>query len=127
MSDGPRYRDGIEAQADYRIKKDAKEARKLRERLDAERRAIREDGAIDIAKCPTHGLHGRRNACFVCGETVELVAMVPVAERDQLRDLVAALIDPDPCRYDHHGYCQTHSLHEAPCPHDLAKKLGIHP
>ena len=23
----------------------------------------------------------------------------------------------EPCRYDHHGYCQTHFLDPAPCPH----------
>jgi hypothetical protein len=44
-----------------------------------------------------------------------------------LRRLIAQLIDPDPCRYDHHGYCQAHSLHSAPCPHEQAKALGIEP
>lgn len=36
-----------------------------------------------------------------------------------LRDL----LDPDPCWYDHHGYCQAHSLHERPCPHERARDL----
>lgn len=38
-----------------------------------------------------------------------------------LAELVEELVDPDPCSYDHHGLCQAHSLHEAPCPHQRAK------
>lgn len=45
------------------------------------------------------------------------------SENAQLRLLVAELTDDDPCRYDHHGYCQAHSLDEAPCPHARAKEL----
>jgi hypothetical protein len=44
------------------------------------------------------------------------------AERDRLRALVADFTDPDPCQYDHHGLCQVHSLHERPCPHEVAKR-----
>lgn len=29
----------------------------------------------------------------------------------------------DSCRYDHHGYCQTHWLHDRPCPVEQAKEL----
>jgi hypothetical protein len=85
-------REGIEAQADYRIKKGAKEARRRNARLVAARRAIREAGAIDFACCPVHGLHGQRNECYVCGEEVEIVAMVPVAERDALQERIDAAI-----------------------------------
>lgn len=45
------------------------------------------------------------------------------AEIAELRKLLAELTDPDECRYDHHGYCQTHSLQEYPCPHSRAKEL----
>jgi len=47
------------------------------------------------------------------------------SEVETLRALVTELVDADPCRYDHHGYCQTHSLHEKPCPHEQAKDLGL--
>lgn len=40
-----------------------------------------------------------------------------------LVSLVAELTDSEPCRYDHHGYCQTHYLHERPCPHERAKEV----
>jgi hypothetical protein len=28
----------------------------------------------------------------------------------------------EPCRYDHHGFCQTHFLHEMPCPIEKLKE-----
>lgn len=37
--------------------------------------------------------------------------------------LLQELVDPDDCWYDHHGYCQAHNLHEAPCPHEQAKQI----
>ena len=48
------------------------------------------------------------------------------AERDMWRTLAVALADESPCWYDHHGYCQAHSLHslhEKPCPHDIVQQL----
>ena len=45
------------------------------------------------------------------------------AERDMWRTLAVALVDESPCWYDHHGYCQAHSLHEKPCPHDVVQQL----
>jgi hypothetical protein len=27
-----------------------------------------------------------------------------------------------PCRYDRHNYCQTHALHEKPCPWEIVRK-----
>jgi hypothetical protein len=44
-------------------------------------------------------------------------------EATTLRGLVADFVDPDPCDYDHNGYCQAHSLHGRPCPHERAKTL----
>ncbi len=40
---------------------------------------------------------------------------------DQLVHLVSELVDQSPCRYDHNGLCQAHSLHERPCPHETGK------
>lgn len=37
--------------------------------------------------------------------------------------LLRALVDPSECRYDHHGYCQTHTLDDAPCPHSRGRDL----
>ena len=38
--------------------------------------------AVNIARCPTHGLHGERTECFVCGGEVEQVRMVPAGDTD---------------------------------------------
>jgi len=63
--------------------------------------------------------HGSFN-CEVC-ELDERIAELE-AECERLRGLVDELHDPDEaCRYDHHGYCQTHSLGERPCPHERAR------
>ncbi len=32
------------------------------------------------------------------------------AERDRLRDILASLVDDEPCWYDHHGGCQAHGF-----------------
>ena len=45
-----------------------------------------------------------------------------VAENSALADLLARNIDDDPCRRDHHGYCQTHYLEED-CSVDAARKF----
>jgi hypothetical protein len=40
-------------------------------------------------------------------------------------DLLADLVDPNKCHFDHHGYCQEHAWmtkHPA-CPHQRAKDL----
>ncbi|MFJ5294487.1 hypothetical protein [Streptomyces sp. NPDC088348] len=49
------------------------------------------------------------------------------AHIEELQQLVADFIDPDPCEFDHHGYCQAHywSAIEPACPHGRAKKLGL--
>jgi hypothetical protein len=43
----------------------------------------------------------------------------------ELRELLQDLIDPDPCSFDHHGYCQAHGwMSTSPrCPHARAKEL----
>ena len=38
--------------------------------------------------------------------------------------LIEEFTDPDPCSYDHNGSCQAHSLHEKPCPHEIAQVLN---
>ena len=40
---------------------------------------------------------------------------VATADNAELRKLLAELIDHEPCRYDHHGYCQAHGLSAQPC------------
>lgn len=44
-------------------------------------------------------------------------------------ELLAELVEPqtEECRYDHHGYCQAHWLHERPCPVERAKALLSEP
>jgi hypothetical protein len=46
-----------------------------------------------------------------------------VAQIEALRELLAKLVDEDPCQFDHHGYCQAHGLDAPPCPHQVAKVL----
>jgi hypothetical protein len=43
----------------------------------------------------------------------------------ETRGLLADLTDPDPCWFDHHGYCQAHGwmATEPACPHARAKAL----
>lgn len=47
-------------------------------------------------------------------------------ENQQLRALVADLADPDPCHYDHHGYCQAHMWFDTHpvCPHARARPIA---
>lgn len=46
-------------------------------------------------------------------------------ESKPLVDLVKDLADPDPCYFDHHGYCQAHGWFatDPACPHGRAQKL----
>jgi hypothetical protein len=39
--------------------------------------------AVNIARCPEHGLHGERTECFACGGPVEQIPMVPVDDAQQ--------------------------------------------
>jgi len=45
-------------------------------------------------------------------------------ERNRLRTLVKKFADGDPCRYDHDKQCQTHTLHEKPCPWEEANEIA---
>jgi hypothetical protein len=49
-----------------------------------------------------------------------------VRQVKDLRGLVRDFLDPDPCSFDHHGYCQTHGYlggESASCPHGRARKM----
>jgi hypothetical protein len=52
--------------------------------------------------------------------------VLAIVERDYL-SVLADLVDPDPCWFDHHGGCQAHgylSLEPGEkCPHEQAKRL----
>lgn len=41
--------------------------------------------------------------------------------RELLLLLTELTWENDPCSYDHNGLCQSHNLHEKPCPHESAK------
>lgn len=47
----------------------------------------------NFARCPEHGLHGQRTACFVCDGPVEQVAMVPARYELAARRLAERLAD----------------------------------
>lgn len=57
------------------------------------------------------------------------VGMLTPPPRDDLTPaliaVVSRLVDgqDDACRYDHHGYCQTHLGHEDPCPFAEGRRL----
>lgn len=46
-------------------------------------------------------------------------------DRAVAKELLADLTDPDPCWFDHHGYCQAHWWMETDpeCPHERAKRV----
>lgn len=67
--------------------------------------------------------YGTRNKCG-CGCRWWAVDVAWLNIRvDELTKLLNELTDDSECRYDHHGYCQEHSLGSYPCPHERAKKL----
>lgn len=64
-------------------------------------------------RTPITGHHG------IAAETA-----VPVSDLSPL-ELLAEMVDPDPCWFDHHGYCQAHGYFETDpkCKHARAKDL----
>lgn len=55
------------------------------------------EGAVCIARCDEHGLHGERTECFVCGGPVTQVPMVSadsLAEAEMQRDMAEAHLNP---------------------------------
>ena len=46
-------------------------------------------------------------------------------QTESLYELLDEVVEPmdDDCSYDHHGYCQSHFLHDNPCPYARAKAL----
>ncbi len=62
----------------------------------------------------------RRMADETATETVE-------PDSTTLLELVRDFLDPDPCSFDHHGYCQAHAAgfggEPLSCPHGRARKL----
>lgn len=54
-----------------------------------------------------------------------IAELVREDERRRLAALIDDLTDPDPCEYDHHGYCQAHGWMETDprCPHSRAKDV----
>jgi len=49
----------------------------------------------------------------------------PAPTTEELLELIDQMHDPDPCWYDHHGYCQAHAWMstEPRCPHARAAEL----
>jgi hypothetical protein len=47
------------------------------------------------------------------------------AREAELLELVRDFLDPDPCWFDHHGYCQAHGWFDTDpaCPHGRARRL----
>ena len=49
-----------------------------------------------------------------------------LSELKRCREALDGLIDDDDCRFDHHGYCQTHFSGSSPCVMETARK-ALHP
>ena len=70
--------------------------------------------------------------CTTCGESLNQCGcdsfdqqLIDCSDCTELRRLITDLTDPDPCSFDHHGYCQAHGWFdvEPKCPHARAKEL----
>lgn len=61
----------------------------------------------------------------VAARTDRLLDVYEAEVRRPLLDLIADFVDPDPCYFDHHGYCQAHGWFDTDpkCPHARAKEL----
>ncbi|NUV54594.1 hypothetical protein G6W51_17080 [Streptomyces coelicolor] len=57
----------------------------------------------------------------------ETATETPAPDSTTLLELVRDFLDPDPCSFDHHGYCQAHAAgfggEPMSCPHGRARKL----
>ncbi len=79
---------------------------------------------IDALKTLVKQLHKDEDKLIQTIETLREPSDEIIKLRQQtsvLRELLIELTDVDDCQYDHHGYCQAHSLHTAPCPHSRSK------
>lgn len=47
---------------------------------------------VKIANCIEHGLHGKRDYCFVCGRPVEQIEFVPAEDYHKLRRVLDELL-----------------------------------
>jgi hypothetical protein len=77
--------------------------------------AMRESTTVEPSSANTMWLHEIHNAYPALAEELRALRV--------LRALVDELVDDEDCCYDHHGYCQAHSLQAKPCPHERAKAL----
>ena len=83
----------------------------------------REQAIDDVAKHLRCEIDAVIEAC----KEDELAMEYAVSQRERVIALERALrpfVDEVPCRFDHHGYCQTHgSLHDGPCDVATARQL----
>jgi hypothetical protein len=77
-----------------------------------------EEHKANSAKMMSEQGRGTVNVQELIIENRELRARIEELERerDEARQLAIDLADEDKCMYDRQGYCQTHALHEKPCP-----------
>jgi hypothetical protein len=87
----------------------------------------REGMASDGVVASLHGQHGDKQTYSNASFTAHARADVPflLGLVSELEGLVRDLTDPDPCYFDHHGYCQAHGWTdtELACPHGRAQAL----
>jgi hypothetical protein len=43
---------------------------------------------------------------------------------DYLIDVIIQFADGEACHYDHNGGCQTHTIHQDPCPYGIANEMA---
>lgn len=93
----------------------------LRHQRGGQIRIFPKRGGWIIANVLAKGDNPDADAEFVAHAREDIPALI--AEVESLRAILADLVDPDSCWFDHHGYCQAHTwLTEGECPHSRAKK-----
>jgi hypothetical protein len=81
-----------------------------------------------------HAPQHEADLAFIAAARTDVPALLATVKRQRrlvadLTDLVGDLADPDPCQFDHHGYCQAHAWFDTDpaCPHGRARQLGLIP
>lgn len=73
-------------------------------------------------------IEGRLGKPYFVGKDHQMTGDITflLSELKRCREALDSLIDDDDCRFDHHGYCQTHFSGSSPCVMETARQ-ALHP
>ncbi|MFF8250130.1 hypothetical protein [Streptomyces griseus] len=94
--------------------------------VDAQDRALGRTGEMEQLRTKNERMRHELEVMY--GGAFDTPPAQTVSERLALVEaLVSDFVDPDPCWFDHHGYCQAHgwAATDPLCPHGRAKALGL--